>query len=181
MRTSSIPSVSLPAHRATAAGLEASSRAHRQASSTALPRLPENAEPAAARRPFQLEFVRADAAGSSSPSAANASTSCRPPGGRWPARTGSRSSAVPVSSANSRSAASAGVSPGSTSPFGIIHAPASLLRQNGPPGLISRTSSFAVPLAEQQDARAMRRRHPARTARSRSRAIQPPPSSRVPS
>ena len=31
-------------------------------------------------------------------------------------------------------------SPASTSPFGIIHAPTSLLRQNGPPGLISRTS-----------------------------------------
>ena len=41
---------------------------------------------------------------------------------------------------NSRCARSAGSSPGSISPFGIDQAPASLLRQNGPPGWTSKTS-----------------------------------------
>src|SRR2546428_5119879 len=54
---------------------------------------------------------------------------------------GAAFSFVPVSSSNSRSAASAGASPDSTIPFGIIQAPASLFFQNGPPGLISRTSA----------------------------------------
>jgi hypothetical protein len=35
----------------------------------------------------------------------------------------------PVSSVNSRSAAASNSSPGSTSPFGIVHAPASFLAQ----------------------------------------------------
>ena len=52
-----------------------------------------------------------------------------------------------------------GASPGSTMPLGIIQAPTSLFRQNGPPGLISSTSMRAIALAEQEDAGAMRRRH----------------------
>jgi hypothetical protein len=39
----------------------------------------------------------------------------------------------------SRRATSSGSSPGSISPFGIDHAPSSLLRQNGPPGCTSST------------------------------------------
>src|SRR3954453_17420376 len=78
-------------------------------------------------------------AGSRSPSAAKAST-LLPPAWRTVARgNGTALRRVPVSSSNSRSAASTGASPVSTMPFGIIHAPASLFFQNGPPGLISRT------------------------------------------
>src|SRR5690606_1521377 len=40
----------------------------------------------------------------------------------------------PVSSLNSRSAASMGDSSSSTNPLGIVHAPSCRLRQNGPPG-----------------------------------------------
>src|SRR5215204_4491445 len=80
------------------------------------------------------------AAASRSPSAANASTHLPPDWRTLASGNGIASSLVPVSSSNSRSAASAEVSPASTAPLGIIHAPASLLRQNGPPGLISRTS-----------------------------------------
>ena len=40
----------------------------------------------------------------------------------------------PVSSLNSRNAASSGSSPGSIKPFGMDHAPTSLPFQNGPPG-----------------------------------------------
>jgi hypothetical protein len=46
----------------------------------------------------------------------------------------------PNSSVNSRFAASSGSSKSSNSPFGIVHAPSSLLSQNGPPGWTRRTS-----------------------------------------
>jgi hypothetical protein len=53
-----------------------------------------------------------------------------------------RKIAIPVSSRNSRRAAIAASSPSFISPFGIDHAPLSLLRQNGPPGCTSKTSSL---------------------------------------
>src|SRR4051794_29731007 len=94
------------------------------------------------------------AAGSRSPSTAKAST-CLPPAWRTVASgNGTAVTLVPVSSSNSRSAASAGASPGSTMPLGIIHAPASLPRQNGPPGLISRTC-VTPPLARKRSTPAL--------------------------
>src|ERR1700730_8511808 len=52
----------------------------------------------------------------------------------------SPSATKPVSSRNSRLAASSGSSPGSNSPLGIDHAPSSLFTQNGPPGCTKNTS-----------------------------------------
>ena len=51
----------------------------------------------------------------------------------------------PSSSSNSRRAAASGSSPSSYSPFGIDHAPSSLLAQYGPPGWTSRTSTAVGP------------------------------------
>src|SRR5687767_5883414 len=48
---------------------------------------------------------------------------------------------MPVSSVNSRRAASSGSSSGSMTPFGIVHAPASRSFQNGPPGCARNSSS----------------------------------------
>src|SRR6478609_9428095 len=48
---------------------------------------------------------------------------------------------TPSSSANSRRAAACGSSPGSISPLGIVHAPASLRAQNGPPMCPTSTST----------------------------------------
>ena len=70
-----ILSVSLPARRAAAAGLEASSRAPRQASSTALPRLPGKRCSRPLRGGHSISnSIERIAAGSRSPSTANAST-----------------------------------------------------------------------------------------------------------
>lgn len=49
------------------------------------------------------------------------------------------SSSCPVSSPNSRSAASRSSSADSTRPFGMLHAPSCLFLQNGPPGWASKT------------------------------------------
>src|SRR5205085_1747881 len=48
------------------------------------------------------------------------------------------------SSWNSIFARSSKSSPAAGSPFGIVHAPASLFRQNGPPGCTSNTSTRAA-------------------------------------
>src|SRR5687767_9790614 len=50
---------------------------------------------------------------------------------------------IPVSSWNSRRAASSGSSSGSSTPLGIVHAPASRSFQNGPPGWARKSSSPA--------------------------------------
>ena len=55
------------------------------------------------------------------------------------------STVKPVSSVNSRRAASIGSSPSSNSPFGIDQAPLSLLLQYGPPGWTRKTSSPVLP------------------------------------
>src|SRR6478736_7212280 len=48
--------------------------------------------------------------------------------------------AVPISSSNSRLAASSGSSPSVNCPFGSVHAPGSLRAHSGPPGCASSTS-----------------------------------------
>jgi hypothetical protein len=85
------------------------------------------------------------AAGSRSPSAAQATTSL-PPFWRTAPRSssGTSGSAVPSSSSNSRRAAAAGSSSSPISPLGIDHAPASFFAQYGPPGWTSSTSSPAA-------------------------------------
>src|SRR5689334_21598305 len=77
---------------------------------------------------------------SRSPSTAHAVTSFPP---AWRTGVSGRngpSTLNPVSSRNSRRAASIGLSPGSCPPFGIDQAPRSLRDQNGPPGWTSSTS-----------------------------------------
>ncbi|CPU67267.1 Uncharacterised protein [Mycobacteroides abscessus] len=67
---------------------------------------------------------------------------------RWRTVPRSRSGAAPAgagtpsSSANSRSAAACSSSPGSTSPLGIVHPPASLRAHSGPP-MCPRSTSTA--------------------------------------
>src|SRR5262245_7245244 len=81
------------------------------------------------------------AAGSASPSQAQAWTRLPafcltlPSGRNGPA------GAKPVSSWNSRQAAASGSSPGLSTPLGMVQAPASRLAQNGPPGCARKTSS----------------------------------------
>ncbi len=48
---------------------------------------------------------------------------------------------IPSSSSNSIRARGNNSSPSAASPFGIVHAPSSLLRKYGPPGCASRTSN----------------------------------------
>jgi len=94
------------------------------------------------------------APGSQSASSAKACTTL-PPGCRIGA-SGVYSSATfrPVSSSNSRLAASSGSSSGSNSPLGIDHAAPSLFAQNGPPGWTRKTSSAPPWRAVDQQARA---------------------------
>src|SRR4051812_36809067 len=78
---------------------------------------------------------------SRSPRAAHAVTSLPPFCTTVPSSTSSSvGSRVPVSSSNSRRAATRGSSSGSYSPLGIDLAPRSFLAQNGPPGCTSSTS-----------------------------------------
>src|SRR5204863_2480756 len=79
--------------------------------------------------------------GSASPSNAQACTSLPALWRTLPSGRNGPSGRTPVSSSNSRRAAASGSSPGSTSPFGMVHAPASLFAQNGPPGCARNTSS----------------------------------------
>src|SRR5438309_159359 len=59
-----------------------------------------------------------------------------------PGGSGGPERVIPVSSANSRRAASIASSPASISPFGMVQAPWSLRRQYGPPGCARSTSSL---------------------------------------
>ena len=88
-----------------------------------------------------VNVVLCTAAASRSPSTAQAVTTLPP---AWRTGVSGRngpSTLNPVSSRNSRRAASSGVSPGSWPPLGIDQAPMSLRDQNGPPGWTSSTSS----------------------------------------
>ena len=137
-----IISASSPARRATVAGLEASIGVPPQGSSSALPQPPGKLEPAAARRPFDLEVDSSESRPDRGRLHARKPRPILPPawrifasgngnGGQARRRFLPRTRAAPLRPA---------VSPGSTMPLGIIQAPASLFRQKGPPGLISRTS-----------------------------------------
>jgi hypothetical protein len=110
--------------------------------------------------------------GSASPSQAQACTNfpafCRmaPSGmnGPW--------GGSPVSSSNSRHAAANRSSPGSGTPFGMVHAPASRCRQNGPPGCARNSSRprdcrrySSSPALALEDVRAPTRYHGGRECR----------------
>jgi hypothetical protein len=81
------------------------------------------------------------AAMSTSNSAAKAWTNLPPRCRISPSDNSGAASAMPSSSENSRRAACSGYSSEPYSPFGIDHAPRSFLRQYGPPGCTSSTSS----------------------------------------
>ncbi len=81
--------------------------------------------------------------------------SCRRPGGlRRGRRTRSAGTGSPISSWNSRQAATNGSSSAPYSPLGIDHAPSSLRAQIGPPMWPSSTSSCPPDSPVQQDSRA---------------------------
>jgi|SRR5579871_388374 len=80
-------------------------------------------------------------AASNSPATAHAATTFPPGCLIVPTSRKSPSTAKPVSSQNSRLAASSPSSPTSYSPFGIDQAPRSFLAQKGPPGCTRNTSS----------------------------------------
>lgn len=79
--------------------------------------------------------------GSRSPQQAKAAISLPLLNRQVPRLLSSPLSSIPVSSLNSRRAAISGSSSSECSPFGIDQAPASLLRQNGPPGWTRKNSS----------------------------------------
>ena len=75
------------------------------------------------------------------PSTAQALTAFPPGCFIWSRETNSPAGLIPVSSSNSRFAASSGSSFSPYSPLGIDHAPASLSFQKGPPGWTRNTSA----------------------------------------
>src|SRR5215472_19106698 len=80
--------------------------------------------------------------GEQSPSNAQAEITFPPDCFVWSSAMNFPSALIPVSSSNSRFAASSGSSPSSYSPLGIDHAPASFFFQNGPPGCTRNTCKF---------------------------------------
>ncbi len=83
------------------------------------------------------------AAGSQSPSIAQARTCLPPVCLTSPSAMNFPSGTKPVSSANSRCAASNGSSLSLYSPLGIVQAPKSFYAQNGPPGWTRKTSIWS--------------------------------------
>src|SRR5215218_1567083 len=104
------------------------------------------------RRPLRgghsiSKVLLASAVGSKRPSPANVMTRFPPRCRTSPSSCSRPIEALgPSSSANSRRAPCSGSSKASISPFGMDQAPSSLLRQNGPPGCTSSTSSPCAPL-----------------------------------
>ncbi len=89
---------------------------------------------AGVRRPFHFKNVALERAEVEIPSSAKTSTRLPPACLNSPSQRSTPVGTHPVSSANSRRAATSAASPSSRSPLGTDHAPSFFFAQNGPPG-----------------------------------------------